>query len=322
MRMLYPKPVNMDNQFWFKLLKSALRENNTSLSKRIIIKQLPYMSNDENKQVYELVKEYKQQDVLDVLTKKYQNCIIDINNLDDCDVDLYLLDDKWYLNSREKIKMMMGIIVYLQSLKDICFAYTEDMSNPEIEHITIKFDAQKQIVYPILDNENNLNTLLDIAKCNTKLSIIPISNCYVVDNKIISRHSNMLLIDNKYKTLEIFEPHGNFSGSYQGYFINGNSLIDNALKDMMNVMFPTYTFIPTLDYCPNKGPQHSENYAKLKGFTKQGFCSAFSMLYMHIRIQNTHLSRSEVIQQIMKGGKLQTYQRILKYAALINIYTL
>lgn len=322
MRMLYPYPEDMPENLWYDLLRRTLHFGNTSLTKRIILKERPYITED----IKQYIREISPSDVINVMDGTYEDCLFQITNIDECLSSLpEFAGEKWGFDSGIKTSRMISILMYLYPSENICLPYTRPVNFVEIDRISINWNidsqTKEQHIDPILDDESNSKVIYNISKCVGDLSVIPGSIRILVDDRVVGPHATMFIIDNIKKTVERFEPHGQLGITFKGQDFVENGVMDEAIRNLTAEAFPGYTFIPTLEFCPSRGPQASESYAIQKGFTQIGFCAAFSMLYLHLRLINTDMSQKEVVSQMMKGGRLATYKRILKYANLIDLYT-
>jgi hypothetical protein len=125
-------------------------------------------------------------------------------------------------------------------------------------------------------------------------------------------HANMILIDMFNKTVERFEPHGQFST----HIMNGID-VSKVLDKLMTSKFLSitglydYKYISPFIMSPPIGPQ-------MKADAYGGMCMTYSMLYLHLRLINPDLPQKKVIQYLVKmeSNKLKTM--ILKYAKFIE----
>ena len=90
-----------------------------------------------------------------------------------------------------------------------------------------------------------------IKKC--KKRIIAVSVKLIVENKPGS-HANMLVIDTKKKTVELFEPHGKRSHDTTMDSLEGAyNISDKLLRKYFKKYFPEYKYISPQDYLPSYG---------------------------------------------------------------------
>ena len=105
-------------------------------------------------------------------------------------------------------------------------------------------------------------------------------------------HSNIILIDTKKKTVELFEPHGardnesELESISRAYF-----KVSRNVHKFFKLYFPEYRYIPPNKYEPEEGLQ-----MKLDAFS--GLCVTWSILYLHYRILNPDVRPSKLIEYL------------------------
>lgn len=121
-------------------------------------------------------------------------------------------------------------------------------------------------------------------------------------------HANALILDNQSGVLSRFEPHGAATTSYS------ISRLDNTLTQFVKenpTLMKRYQAPP--DFCPDVGPQTKERFSKKysivtkKAFGKVvraeagGYCSAWSLMFIHYRIMNPMKSNQEIHKHINRN---------------------
>lgn len=97
-------------------------------------------------------------------------------------------------------------------------------------------------------------------------------------------HANMMMIDRKEKIVERFEPNTVSPLSPDLYEMSGK--IDAfVVERVLPILGDGYSYCPPSAFCP-RGPQ------------KDQFCAAWSLLYLHLRLINPHLSRREIVDRL------------------------
>jgi hypothetical protein len=145
-----------------------------------------------------------------------------------------------------------------------------------------------------------------IKKC--KKRIIAISVQLIVENKP-GTHANMLVIDTKKKTVELFEPHGKRSEDTTMDSLEGAyNISDKLLRKYFKKYFPEYKYISPQDYLPSYGFQ-----AKVDAYS--GLCVTWSTMYLHYRILNPNIDFKKVSDHMKKKVNKDF---ILKYAKYIE----
>ena len=140
-------------------------------------------------------------------------------------------------------------------------------------------------------------------------------------------HQNALVVDFDSKTAEIFEPNGMdvFNApSFQPYLNRLRNVVDKLVLPAFGAGFK---LVETSE-CPNIGAQSSQSkFARRSGRTEGGFCVAWTLLNLHIRLLNPARSRTELESQLLRPVSshasdmanrewLDTYIR--KYVSYVN----
>jgi len=161
---------------------------------------------------------------------------------------------------------------------------------------------------------NILLSSLEQCKNNTNIRfyIIPLR----LNFNYKDAHSNVIIIDKQYKTIEYFEPHGlMFTGLDVPYDIQRH------IKILMIRLFPIrselYTFKNVQNYCPMglQGLQTITNPAS-------GHCLAWSLLFINVRINNLYSSTDYIIEYFTKNFNsidLDKYMR--RYIGMLETTT-
>lgn len=141
---------------------------------------------------------------------------------------------------------------------------------------------------------------------------ITINNLLPLPTGQIENHANMLLIDNKLKQIELFEPHGYKSEKSNGKLRkNAYNIKVEALKDFfMNYtdkIFSNYKFINSVDFVKKDAFQGLFD-------SNSGYCVTWSALYCHYRILNPNIPINVILnyidENIVKGTILQYAKHI------------
>lgn len=129
----------------------------------------------------------------------------------------------------------------------------------------------------------------EIRRCMNH-RLIPINLEIVIPGT--GTHSNIILIDTKKKTVELFEPHGardnksELESISRAYF-----KVSRNVHKFFKLYFPEYRYIPPNKYEPEEGLQ-----MKLDAFS--GLCVTWSILYLHYRILNPDVRPSKLIEYL------------------------
>lgn len=122
-------------------------------------------------------------------------------------------------------------------------------------------------------------------------------------------HANVILIDNKNKNIEFFEPHGHkdddstLEGVKGAYFQKAKHL-----KKFMKDILPDYNFKNVSEMFKQEGFQ-------MKYDARHGYCVTWSILYVHYRLLNPNIKIDILIQYIYY---YITKNKLLRYAKYIE----
>lgn len=133
--------------------------------------------------------------------------------------------------------------------------------------------------------------LTSLNKCKNNPSI----RFYVIPIRLNltykDAHSNVVIVDNLYKTIEFFEPHGSV---FRGFHVPKPYNIENHIKILLSRLFPirsqVYKYKNVQSSCP-LGLQGQQSLIN----PGSGHCLAWSLLFVHIRINNLFLSTEYII---------------------------
>lgn len=156
-----------------------------------------------------------------------------------------------------------------------------------------------------VDSENSKNKfIVEIDKC-MKNRIIPISLEIIVPGE--GTHANIIIIDSKKKTVELFEPHGNRSKNSELESISRAYFkISKNVNRFFSTYYPDFKYISPNDYEPSDGLQ-----ARLDAFS--GLCVTWSILYLHYRVLNPDINPKLLIKYLDKKISKNILLRYTKY---------
>jgi len=145
-----------------------------------------------------------------------------------------------------------------------------------------------------------------IKKC--KKRIIAVSVQLIVKDKP-GTHANMLILDTKKKTVELFEPHGKRSEeTTMDSLVGAYNISDKLLKKYFQKFFPEYKYVSPKDLLPSYGFQ-----AEIDAYS--GLCVTWSTMYLHYRVLNPDVTSKEIVKHIKKKVNRDF---LLKYAKYIE----
>lgn len=134
-------------------------------------------------------------------------------------------------------------------------------------------------------------------------------------------HANAIMIDNRDKTVSVFEPNGSDYMKYMG----ASEIIGNFIvKYLSKKNYGTYTLKPASISCPRLGPQALEAAAGRERDPKSnfGFCAVWALMYTHYHLMNpgsTHEQIQEAMLGTFTGAELE--KRVMRYADRIMKFT-
>ena len=149
----------------------------------------------------------------------------------------------------------------------------------------VYFPETYEFLYP---GETVSNFFKMVNLCKKTFVVVPIA---LKIEKPPQAHSNILVINVKTKTAEIFEPHGG-GGIRDKYFKNATEDLEKRMRNQF--IKNGYTLSSVKDVCPDTGPQLYETYDR-KGIVKlrkkyirfndgTGLCLFFTYMFVDLRL--------------------------------------
>jgi hypothetical protein len=234
-----------------------------------------------------------EQSTIDILLKnifksKLFNDITLMNSILDYNNDINFLDNASFSNS-------------LKSLLSEFYFRTTGLKNISDYYLYINL---KKLSY------NISNELIEYNSVNY-IKIIPIAITFAL---VDEGHANVVIVDDMRQTIEFFEPHGL---TYNNTIYNGINLND-LIPKIIHDIYPnssTYTFINVSSQC-KKGLQSKES-----SITKKGYCLAWSLLFIKLKLDNLALNGVEIINYLdeIDISTLHVYlNKFINYLQLLN----
>ena len=188
--------------------------------------------------------------------------------------------------------------------------FSMKLHNNFFDKSMLEIDILGKNIYP------NVGTLKEYKKGLKKIKerFIPITILSKLpdtneNESTIINHANIILIDNKLKQIELFEPHG-----YKKEISTPLSHVthyhtkEKLLKKFFNNIYPKYEFINASDIIKSKNFQNLYDY-------RNGYCVTWSTLYFHYRILNPSFSVEDIVNHIKNKIRLD---ELLRYASYIE----
>ncbi len=161
-------------------------------------------------------------------------------------------------------------------------------------------------VKPVDMYESKKKFIHKLKKCMNH-RFIPINLEIIVPN--VGTHANVIILDTKKKTVELFEPHGARNNDSELESISrAYYKISKNVQKFFAINFPDYTYIPPSKYESKQGLQE-----RIDAFS--GLCVTWSLLYLHYRILNPDISPKNIIDHL---ETVITKDKLLKYTRYVE----
>lgn len=201
--------------------------------------------------------------------------------------------------SLEKFAKYMDKIFLNQDSKDTCILFSHFISD---YYISVDYTTLQYIIPSHIRRK-----LVECKSTNTRFFILPIM--FKFNEK--DSHANVLIVDNKTNTIELYEPHGSKFLSYDIIFDN-----QTHVQELVSIILSrqsSYKFINVHDKCPI-GLQTKQTSVNKTA----GHCVAWTLFFIHVKMYNLHKTSEELIDFFDKFdvNKLNSY--IKKYITLIE----
>ena len=184
--------------------------------------------------------------------------------------------------------------------------------------ILIKHDVYDYVKndYPNLDNKHRIFVKQHLPLLHKKVLSVTkeIKSCIKkgfrficldVDLRLaVGGHANIILIDTKKKTIELFEPHGGKDKQESGWYKDISSIFQDYFEDD----FPNYTYVPPHKFIMEKGPQGRLSVTGIGS----GLCMSWCSLYLHYKLLNPEIPSKVIVKRLTQLN--QTFmKRYLQY---------
>lgn len=182
--------------------------------------------------------------------------------------------DELHTYLQNKVQLNVLSLMFLDLVESRC-----------VDYMTV-FSADVNYVWES-DEPNHLFEECMATTTPEQIPIIPIILTQVqlpdmLDALVLNYHANAILIDRITKTVERFEP-----DQSDDSVEDTDPELDKGLAEFFRARLgDSFKYSGPVEFCPNQGPQN---------ITEDSLCWAWSMLYMHLRILNPKLSRSEIV---------------------------
>lgn len=236
----------------------------------------------------------KQIDII-INTKKQQFCDIIGSTLDVLIGNLYLLQhysSNQSLSSSNLLAMPLAFSKNIKNNDDVVHEYNKNGTTINVDYEFFNFQIfwiNNNIVFPLQFRD----LILKCIKMESQFIVIPL-----LINKNGIGHYNSIIINNKTKTIERFEPNGYCVSEEYNY--NGE-LLDNIIKNELLIQFVNYKYIKPCEYLPFHGFQQFDNlYRDDVIGDPHGFCFIWTIYYIELRMMNPDKKLSKIINSLLR----------------------
>lgn len=201
--------------------------------------------------------------------------------------------------------------------------YSKIICMPKIHTKYSKYMLKNSIIYH--SNYDFMvvpeNAIKEILNCTSKRFIYIIFNIYW-DNTDMG-HANILIIDNLKKTIERFDPIGEYIRNYNETtnkkmpFISvkhENDMIDKKFnKDLLKkIHLEGYKYLSPVDVSPKIGIQ-------TKADAYGGMCVTYTLIYLQLRLMNPDIEQKLIVKYLISKDENEIVDIILRYAKYVEI---
>jgi len=118
-------------------------------------------------------------------------------------------------------------------------------------------------------------------------------------------HAVSILIDNKNKNIELFDPHMNYTKREKNFLHSRYDLLGNKLKEIN--FLRDYNFIIVISPDNWNNPQ-------IEADLYVGMCNTYALMYVEYRIKNPDISIDNIVLKMKKGNVNERKDNLSKYA--------
>jgi len=261
------------------------------------------------------------------ITDKDSNTIV-LPKLDNLKLsNINVLDDTTFSECLDLLLFNFNILS--QSGGKVCTMFFNKIEEffIHLNLITFQIDISHDIMIQIQNCINNNPSGIIILP--VRLDFLNIQQEYNLDlskedvnQNVHTAHSNLIIIDNTWKTIEFYEPHGITLGHAYSDFIQIPQILENFLKTSFSSI-DNYSFVNVSNSCPI-GAQTIQGIYNASA----GHCLAWSLYFIMVRILNFNFvpigkNISQTINEIITKETPQqidsTIKRFLTYIQTLGV---
>ena len=270
--------------------------------KNDLVKKIDFKDNSSEKNCFEKIKKHIFDNKVSVPYKKTltQYCVMSDNNV----VTEYIT----YTGT--SLDILSGML-FLKQLENISTSLTKKfIINEDLNHYYKALGIIKEIkgeymnfeitwLYQKLFYPNNFeSTIQSFIESKKRFLIIPIGIHQENTRNENGAHANILLYDSQLNEIERFEPAG---GEYPLEFNYNPDLLDFYLEDYFRSKFKDIKYFKPRSYEMTIGFQAMEIYDINKKIgDPNGFCGAWSLWWVYMRIKHSTIDRGKLFIQLVK----------------------
>lgn len=219
--------------------------------------------------------------------------------------------DKLYMSSEitafrgHNILMNLYYTHLLEKYQQNCFIH-----NLENARIYIYFPGTSYNVHDIRHSDIVINNVCECIENDIEIILIPIVLVFSIG---IGAHENLLIYRKRYKTIDVFEPHGKYweNIKMRNWIKNAYSELEKNINKKLHPKYRVNVLQDEDNFCPVlKGLQYRESCSTLKKFSKEpgGYCAVWSLYFAELVLKNPTMTSREIMVSILKKIRMSRNQ--------------
>ena len=192
------------------------------------------------------------------------------------------------------------------------FIFFDNLDQLKTKKVKKEINLKNSLFIIISKSGNTLETLINSNLFKDKINNIESENRFIIVPLGIETangsHANIIIIDNKLKLIERFEPNG--INSPREFYFN-SELLDQILKNKFNNLIPSYTFISPSEYLPQIGLQILESLEteKCKKIgDPNGYCAVWCIWWVFYKIKYSDIKSKDLIKLLINKIKFNKFK--------------
>ncbi len=174
----------------------------------------------------------------------------------------------------------------------------------------VNLNLNNMTIRSLVLNEKKVKAMLKESRSKRFFPIV--LSVDMTDEGVYDSHANIIIVDNKQKQIELFEPHGYRTESSElGDITAAYNKKERVLKKYFKKLLPDYKFINVVDYVKRTSYQ-----ILYDPDDHTGYCVTWSTLYAEYRLLNPNIKVEELAKHI---DKKITTDLLLRYSHKVEI---